>query len=248
MPLMREPVMLPAKLRVQDGVMRGGSNTSGKSMEQTRTQLQHMADEVQKALGGLIESNEIVVRASDTRLEIEIRTDILFTSGSATVSDAAMPVLTRLAGILAPFPNTLRIEGYTDDVPIHTLAFASNWELSAARAASVVHLFMERGVDPKRMSVAGFGEYRPVAPNDSADGRNHNRRVVIVVLADPANQLPAALAPDTASASDSASAAGADGTAESAMAAATPDAAPIVTQTTAEPPPAAQPEAAGTPP
>jgi chemotaxis protein MotB len=145
--------------------------------------LRRMADEVRKSLGELISKGMIQVRPSSLFLEIEIKTDILFGSGQASVSDNALPVLMQLAGILKPYPNAIRIEGHTDDVPISTAAFPSNWELSAARAASVVHLFMERGVDPKRMSVEGWGEYQPVADNTIATGRNQNRRVLLVVLA-----------------------------------------------------------------
>ncbi|NKF21712.1 flagellar motor protein MotD [Solimonas marina] len=148
--------------------------------------LRQMSDEVRIAMKDLISKNLVAVRQSEHWLQIEIRTDILFPSGVADVSQRATPVLRQLAQILAPFPNPLRIEGYTDDVPIATTRFPSNWELSAGRAASVVHLFMESGVDPTRMSVAGFAQYRPVGDNQTADGRNRNRRVVVVVMASDA--------------------------------------------------------------
>jgi len=83
---------------------------------------------------------------------------------------------------LKNFPNPIRVEGFTDSVPINTVAFPSNWELSAGRAASVVHLFTNEGVEPRRMASIGFGEYRPIADNSTPEGRNKNRRVVIVVL------------------------------------------------------------------
>jgi len=152
--------------------------------------LQRMADAVEKAMGELISRELVVVKRTDFWLEIEIRTDILFSSGSAQVSQSAHPVLARMAEILKPFPNLLRIEGHTDNVPISTAAFPSNWELSAARAASVVHLFMQQGVDPMRMTVTGLGEYRPVADNLSNEHRNQNRRVVIVVLSDSTQTVP----------------------------------------------------------
>lgn len=145
-------------------------------------ELQRMADAVQQAMQDLIDQALVIVRRSEQWLEIEINTDILFASGVAAIGSGAAPVLQRLADILAPFPNTLRIEGHTDDRPIATVAFPSNWELSAARAASVVHLFMRHGVDPARMTVVGLGEHHPVADNASAEGRNRNRRVVVVVL------------------------------------------------------------------
>lgn len=147
--------------------------------------LQQMAGDVEHAMRELIERKMIIVRRTDQYLEIEIRTDILFASGAAGVADSAQTVLRHLAGIVKPFPNPIRIEGHTDNVPISTRAFPSNWQLSAARAANVVALFMQSGVEPTRMSVAGFGEYHPAATNDTAEGRNRNRRVLIVVLAEP---------------------------------------------------------------
>ncbi|TJY62833.1 flagellar motor protein MotD [Sinimarinibacterium sp. CAU 1509] len=149
--------------------------------------LQQMADEVQSAMGDLIDQQLVIVRRNEQWLEIEINTDILFPSGVAQISPTARPVLARLASVLKPFPHPLRIEGHTDNMPISTVAFPSNWELSAARAATVVHLFMQEGVDAKRMTVAGMGEFHPVASNETAQGRDRNRRVVIVVLAPEAD-------------------------------------------------------------
>jgi len=166
------------------------SKTGGAGEAASRQHLQRMAEAVEQALGDLISRDLVVVKRTDFWLEIEIRTDILFSSGSASVAETAWPVLSRLAAILGPFGNSLRIEGHTDNVPINTATFPSNWELSAARAASVVHLFMKEGVDPGRMTVAGFGEYHPVADNKAVEGRNQNRRVVIVVLADESQPAP----------------------------------------------------------
>ena len=88
-----------------------------------------------------------------------------------------------MADQLRPLPNQIRVEGHTDDVPIHTPLFASNWELSTARATTVVQLLIEAGgLDPARLAAAGYAEYRPRLPNDSSDHRARNRRVDIVVL------------------------------------------------------------------
>ena len=76
----------------------------------------------------------------------------------------------------------IHVEGFTDNVPINNFEFLSNWELSASRAASVVHLFTRLGVEPKRLAAIGYGEFRPVASNDTADGRAKNRRVVLVIM------------------------------------------------------------------
>jgi hypothetical protein len=130
----------------------------------------------------LIDARLITVKRESMWLEIEINTDILFSSGSGAFSSSAEPVLDKLAEVLKPFPNPIRVEGHTDNRPIRTAAFPSNWELSAARAASVVHQFMKQGIDPLRLEIVGFGEFHPRQPNDSADGRNANRRVAILVL------------------------------------------------------------------
>ena len=138
--------------------------------------------EVQDAMQALIDAKLVTVRRENMWLEIEINTDILFPSGSGAFSPAAEAVLDKLAEVLKPFPNPIRVEGHTDDRPIHTSAFPSNWELSAARAASVVHQFTKQGIDPLRLEIVGFGEFRPRQANDTSEGRNANRRVAVLVL------------------------------------------------------------------
>jgi chemotaxis protein MotB len=144
--------------------------------------LQKVADQVEQAMDDLVKDNLVVVRRSDFWIEVEIKTDILFPSGSAHLGTNATSVLERLAASLAPFPNPIRVEGYTDNLPIKNLQFYSNWELSAARAGSVVRVLAGRGVDPGRLAVIGYGEQRPLQSNDTVQGRNANRRVVIVIL------------------------------------------------------------------
>jgi chemotaxis protein MotB len=144
--------------------------------------LQQVAQGVEHAMHDLIAKNLVAVRRGDSSVEVEIRTDILFPSGSATLAPGAIDILTRLAESLRSVPNPIRVEGHTDDRPISTRAFPSNWELSAARASSVVHLFSSRDIVPSRLAVIGLGEYRPVKSNTTSEGRNANRRVVIVIL------------------------------------------------------------------
>ncbi|GGA27413.1 flagellar motor protein MotD [Dyella nitratireducens] len=155
-------------------------------LSEEQQNLERIRNEVEHALQPLIDKNLVVVRRTPNWLEIEIRTDILFPSGVATLSPSATQILTSLGDILAPFGNPLRVEGYTDDMPINTAVYPSNWELSAARAASVARLFAEHGVDPERLGIVGWGQYRPAADNTSIDGRNKNRRVLVVVLSDKA--------------------------------------------------------------
>lgn len=105
-----------------------------------------------------------------------------FPAGRADLSGAAMVVMADLAARLHDLPNVIRVEGHTDDVPIATSQFASNWDLSTARATRVVEFLIEEGIDPGRLAAAGYAEYRPRLPNDTPDARARNRRVDIVVL------------------------------------------------------------------
>jgi chemotaxis protein MotB len=142
-----------------------------------------MSDQIVEQMRPLIEKDLIKVRRTEFWLEVEINTNILFPSGSKELNSQAGIILHRLAEILKPFPNPIRVEGFTDNVPINTREFASNWELSAGRAARVVRLFAEVGVEPTRMAAVGFGEFRPVTDNTTLVGRSKNRRVALVVLA-----------------------------------------------------------------
>lgn len=151
---------------------------------QASMSLREMADAIEQAMASLIKDEVVTVTQTENWLEIEINTSILFPSGSATFVNSARPTLKKIADILAPFGSPINVEGFTDDVPIKTIAYPSNWELSAARAASVVHLFADEGVQPARMSAIGYGQYRPIADNSTPAGRSKNRRVVIAVLAE----------------------------------------------------------------
>jgi chemotaxis protein MotB len=181
---LRDPRPLPA---ADDPGKHGTGDGQGAGAQpgRQREALYYMAEEVRKALQSLIDQQMVRIRQSALTLEVEIRTDILFASGVATVDAQAVPVIEKVAGILAPFPNAIRVEGHTDNRPISTALFPSNWELSAARAANVVQLFTRSGIDPQRMEVLGLGDNRPVADNATLDGRNANRRVVIVVVQAP---------------------------------------------------------------
>lgn len=157
-------------------------------------QLARVADELEKALQALVDADLVAVRRHEFWLEVEVRTDILFASGVAKLSDKAVPALDALAATLVKYPNPVRVEGHTDDQPISTRDFPSNWELSAARAANVVHRFARAGISPQRLSVIGFGEYRPTQANDTKAGRDANRRVVIVILAGDGAPVPSDVA------------------------------------------------------
>jgi chemotaxis protein MotB len=145
-------------------------------------ELAQVADQVTQAMGTLVAAGEVHVRRLQNSVVVDISSDVLFPSGVAHLSNTAAPALQHLAAALKPFTNAIRVEGYTDDRSIKTAEFPSNWELSAARAASVVHLFMDRGISPDRLAVMGFGQYRPATTNNNVAGRNGNRRVAVVIL------------------------------------------------------------------
>ena len=143
---------------------------------------QKLADTIEQAMSELMDQGLIEVRRDRRWIEVEIKSSILFDSGNAELSPQATPVLRQLAETLTPLHNIIHVEGFTDNVPINNFEYRSNWELSAARAASVVHLFTRLGIDPERMAAIGYGEYRPVDSNDTPEGRARNRRVVLVIM------------------------------------------------------------------
>lgn len=153
-------------------------------IDQQAQQMAHIAERVKASLQPLIDKNLIKVTKNNLWVEVEINTSILFPSGSATLEPAAFAPLKKLALVIMNLPNYVDVEGHTDNQPIKTPVYPSNWELSAARAASVVRLFTEEGVEPDRLSAIGYSEFHPVADNKSSEGRNENRRVKIVILAD----------------------------------------------------------------
>ena len=131
----------------------------------------------------LMDGGQLSVDIVRGRLVILLPQDVLFASGSATLGSEGRDVLAEVADVLAEFPDRrFQVEGHTDNVPISTERFPSNWELSSARALAVVRLLAQRGVDPENLSGAAFGEYQPVASNDDREGRRRNRRIEIVML------------------------------------------------------------------
>ncbi len=147
-------------------------------------QMEHIAEDLQRNLAPLVDKKLIKITRDKLWVKVEMNNRILFASGNAHLTERGYPILEELAEVVRNLPNHIDVEGHTDNRPIRTSTYPSNWELSAARAASVVHLFTRNGVDPKRLSAIGYGQYRPVASNSSAKGRRRNRRVVVVILAD----------------------------------------------------------------
>jgi chemotaxis protein MotB len=187
---------MPVKNAMPDSKQAEAALLNARQTARTKA-LQQVADQVAKAMDDLVKANLVIVRRTDFWIEVEIKTDILFPSASAQLEPNAVGVIEKLGVALAPFPNPIRVEGHTDNRPIKTVAFISNWELSAARAGSVVRVLASKGVDPGRLAVIGYGENRPTHANDSIDGRNANRRVVVVILStDTSTPAPSGQTPE----------------------------------------------------
>ena len=153
------------------------------SAQASQAQLHALGDEIEKALSGLVASGLVRVRRGENFLAVEIQSDLLFASGVSTPSATALGTIRQLAGVLRKAPNAVRVEGYTDNQPIRTAQFRSNWDLSAERATNVVYELIDSGIAPERLASMGYGEYQPIADNGSVAGRSANRRVELVILA-----------------------------------------------------------------
>jgi chemotaxis protein MotB len=138
---------------------------------------------IEEAAQPEIDSGVIGIHDSPNGLVISLQEAGFFDSGAAGIRPSALPVLDRIAAVLPE--SALRVEGHTDNVPIHTAQFASNWELSSSRASSIARLLLlHTNVHAENLSVAGYAEFHPAASNDTGEGRARNRRVDIVLLAD----------------------------------------------------------------
>lgn len=140
--------------------------------------------ELEKLLSPLAEKGLAKVSDNKLWLEIELQSGLLFASGNAQLSDEADMLLEQLAIILNTSKSPVSVEGYTDNVPVRSERFSSNWELSAARAATVARVLAEFGVEPRRLVASGYGEHRPLYSNRTEQGRLRNRRVMLVVARD----------------------------------------------------------------
>ena len=142
-----------------------------------------MQSELQDALHNEIALHKVALHRETDGLVVSLREFGFFASGSANIKPESLAALDRIASILSVRTCRLRIEGHTDNVPIHTAQMASNWELSTARATELVRLLIVRHrFAPQRLSAAGYAEYHPIASNLTAQGRAQNRRVDIVIL------------------------------------------------------------------
>ena len=160
-------------------------------MQRTLEGVKKKVEEIKENMEALKRSDEVKVSRNEEGLAIRLDSRFLFDLSSATLRSEAFEVLDGVMGSLKDLPNEVRVEGHTDNLPIKSSLFPSNWELSAARATAIIRYFESKGMDPRRMSAVGYGEWRPVVRNDSPENRQKNRRVEIFVdLLSPSENSP----------------------------------------------------------
>lgn len=160
-----------------------------KQLAQAKAELEKKSSEYEslaKSLEQEISEGKIELSELKGRMTVQLKDKILFASGSARVGKEGEAALAKIADALKTVQGKIiRVEGHTDDVPIGSAQFPTNWELSLARAMAVVRFLQDAGVDPTALSAAGYGQYQPIAPNDSPENRSQNRRIEIVLAPRP---------------------------------------------------------------
>jgi chemotaxis protein MotB len=153
------------------------------SPAQVKSDLERLHRELAQTLSNQVATHTVSIHMGRDGLVISLREAGFFASGSATPMPATLGTINEIAALLGRTPYDLRVEGHTDNIPIHTAEFDSNWELSTARATRIARIFLDaKAMPPERISAAGYAEFHPVASNDTEAGRAENRRVDLVVL------------------------------------------------------------------
>lgn len=173
------------------GVLKGGDELVRQPTEKSKTghgvlklgDLNMIQKQLEERFKEVDRQNEFKVEITERGLVVHVMESALFREASPKLESKALEMLSLIAGKISGLPNHIRVEGHSDDRPIATQQYPSNWELSSARATSVVRFFVDQGaVPPDHISALGYGEYRPVRPNNSIENRSQNRRVDIVIL------------------------------------------------------------------
>ena len=149
--------------------------------QKQREKMRNVAKEILEVMAPLIEQGKVRVVETSRGVTVEINDSVLFAPGQAQLQPALIQAMRGVAEVLAPTDFPITIEGHTDNIPINTPQFPSNWELSAVRATTVLRLFADAGVAAERLTAIGYADTRPVEPNLLADGRARNRRVSILI-------------------------------------------------------------------
>ncbi|TFV93897.1 flagellar motor protein MotD [Oxalobacteraceae bacterium OM1] len=187
-PLIKEEVPGPGALPRPLG---SRPRTSSELKRETE-RLTGVARDIHKVLAPLVEQGKVRVTQTPRGVTVEINASVLFATGEAKLSGDSSEALRAVAAVLKDDDHAIRVEGHTDSVPIRTAVFPSNWELSSVRASSVVRLMIDSGIDERRLTAVGYAATQPVGPNETAEGRMRNRRVVVMILSnipEPATEV-----------------------------------------------------------
>lgn len=155
--------------------------------------MKSMAKDILHALDPLVKDGQVRITQSSQGITVEINASVLFSPGQAKLAENSSLTLQAVANVIKGHEHEIHVEGHTDNLPIHNGNFPSNWELSTARASSVVRLFIENGVEAHRLTAIGYGENRPIESNETLDGRKRNRRVSVMILSnnpDKVTEIP----------------------------------------------------------
>lgn len=164
------------------GVMaRKAAARAEEQRREARERVERMVANLTQALGPLIKDGKVTVTDTGKGISIDINASVLFGSGDAQLGSEASAILKNVADVLRTIDYPIVVAGHSDDLPISSSQFPSNWELSSMRAGSVVRLFIESGIEPRRLTATGYADQRPLAPNDSAENRAKNRRVTLTI-------------------------------------------------------------------
>jgi chemotaxis protein MotB len=168
------PLRPPLRPRVVDSLRK----------EQER-KLLDLAGKIKEALAPLVRTGQVRLTQLPRGIAVEISASVLFAPGQANLQPDSVSALDAVAQVLTTTGDQVQVEGHTDNVPIASTQFPSNWELASARASSVVRLFVASGVNPARLTATGYADNRPAESNDTPDGRARNRRVTLLIIAAP---------------------------------------------------------------
>lgn len=161
----------------------GGSNTKIKVIEVKELKKTDLKSGIEDLINNYGYKDYLKVEENQRGVTIHILEDILFPSGTADLKESSVNVLSRIAGILKMLPNDIRIEGHSDNIPINNSIYPSNWHLSVSRALNTAyHLINVEKLPADKISIVGYSEYKPIASNDSFEGRRQNRRVDIIII------------------------------------------------------------------
>ena len=168
------------------------ANEEQQKLEQNKTQIKNIANELEQRLAPLVNQGKVHVTLSNWGISIEINASILFGAAEAKLNPESIQILQPIADILKDQSQLIHVAGYTDNKVINNAYYPSNWELSAARASSVVRLLIDAGIDSKRLAAVGNADNQAIATNATPEGRMRNRRVELSIMAKSTEEYPSA--------------------------------------------------------